>query len=144
MRTLLLALIVGITLAVQPATLAAQSGPDRYQAHLSPLPATGATVRTITGSGSVTATLQGSRLTIDGTFAGLAGPATEANIRLAPKAIRGPVVFTLDVTKATSGRVTGTVDLTPAQVEDLRNDRLYVQIHSEAAAEGSVRGWLLR
>jgi hypothetical protein len=119
-------------------------GPDASRAHLSPLPATGGTVRTITGSGSVTAILQGTRLTIDGTFAGLAGPATEANLRQAPKAIRGPALFDLEVTKAPSGRVTGTVELTPSQIDDLRNERLYVQIHSEAAAEGSVRGWLLR
>jgi hypothetical protein len=124
-------------------SLGAQSG-DRFQARLSPLPVTGATVNTITGSGSVTATLTGRRLTIEGTFAGLAGPATMANLRRAPKAMRGPELFALTVTKDTSGRVTGAVDLTPEQVEDLRGGRLYVQIHSDRAPDGSIRGWLLR
>ena len=117
---------------------------DKYQARLSPLPVTGGTVNTITGVGSVIATLSGSRLSIDGTFSGLAGPATTANIRRAPRAMRGEVIAEMTVPKATSGQLKATVDLTPNQVEDLRAGRLYVQIHSEAAPDGSIRGWLLK
>ena len=117
---------------------------DKFQARLSPLPVTGATVNTITGVGSLTATLNGSRLAIDGDFKGLAGPATAANIRRAPRAMRGDVIAELQVPKATSGRLTATVDLTPSQIADLRAGNLYVQIHSEPAPDGSIRGWLLK
>jgi hypothetical protein len=122
----------------------AAQGADRYKARLSPLPVTGATVNTITGSGSVTAALQGAKLTIDGTFEGLSGAATSANLRRGPKAIAGPAVFDLEVTKASSGTVKGSVDLSADQVEDLKAGRLYVQIHSERAPDGSIRGWLLK
>jgi expansin (peptidoglycan-binding protein) len=105
---------------------------------------TGATVNTVTGSGSVTATLDGSKLTVQGTFEGLSGSATVANIRRGPKAIPGPVVFDLEVTKASSGTVSGAFDLKPDQVADLKDGRLYVQIHSERAPDGSIRGWLLK
>jgi hypothetical protein len=114
-----------------------------FRARLSPLPVTGATVNTITGAGSATATLQGSRLVIEGTFSGLAGPATSAAVRRGPKAVPGPVVAEFTVPSAPSGRFTATIDLSPADVEGLRTEQLYVQIHSERAPEGSIRGWLL-
>ncbi|HKT80201.1 MAG TPA: CHRD domain-containing protein [Vicinamibacterales bacterium] len=118
---------------------------DKYKARLSPLGVTGATVNTITGSGSVTATLQGTKLTIEGTFDGLTGSATTANIRRALKALAGPVVFEItELTKASKGTIAGTFELKPDQVEDLKAGRLYVQIHSERAPEGSIRGWLLK
>ena len=104
---------------------------------------TGATVNTITGAGTVTATLQGSRLAIEGTFSGLTGPATSANVRRGAKAMPGPVVFELTVPAATSGRFSTTLDLSPADVDSLRSEQLYIQIHSERAPEGSIRGWLL-
>jgi hypothetical protein len=136
-------LAAGLLVAVAGLTSVGAQAGDKFHARLSPLPVTGATVSTIAGVGSVTATLSGSRLTIDGTFSGLAGPATVANVRRAPKAMRGPELFELTVTKDTNGRVSGAVDLTPEQVEDLRAGRLYVQIHSDRAPEGSIRGWLL-
>jgi hypothetical protein len=117
---------------------------DAYKARLSPLGVTGATVNTITGVGSITATLVGTSLSVEGTFEGLTGNATEANVRRGPKGIPGPSIANLEVTKASSGKVSGTVTLTAEQVEDLRAGRLYVQVHSERALEGSIRGWLLK
>ena len=134
---------IALLLTAVAAGLGAQGG-DKYQVWFSPLPVTGGTVNTITGKGTATATLTGTRLSIDGTFSGLAGPATTANIRRGPKAIPGPVIFELTVPKETSGRITGAVDLTPAQVDDLRAGRLYVQIHSDRAPDGSILGWILK
>ncbi len=125
-------------------SIVAAQGRDAYKTRLSPLGVTGATVNTTTGVGSITATLEGTRLTIEGTFEGLTGNATEANVRRGPKGIPGPSIANLEVTKASSGRVNGTVTLTPDQVADLLAGRLYVQVHSERALEGSIRGWLLK
>jgi hypothetical protein len=102
---------------------------------------------TIAGTGSLTATLQGKQLTIQGTFEGLRSPATTVQIRRGPKGIRGPVVANLTdltVTKAQKGSVSGTLELTPDQIADLRNGRLYVQIQSERAPDGNLWGWLLQ
>jgi hypothetical protein len=48
------------------------------------------------------------------------------------------------VTKAEKGTVSGTVELSPDQIEDLRNGRLYVQIQSQGAPDGNLWGWLLK
>ena len=122
----------------------AQGKPEQFKARLAPLGVTGATVNTTTGSGTATATLDGSRLTVQGTFAGLTGAATAANVRRGPKAIPGPIVFELEFTKASSGTVKGSFELNAAQIEDAKGGRLYIQIHSERAPDGSIRGWLLK
>jgi hypothetical protein len=104
-----------------------------------------ATMRaTVAGSGSVSARLMGSRLTVSGLFEGLLSRATIAQIRQsAVTGVRGPAVLDLTVTQATNGKIEGSFDLTPDQVERLRKGRLYVQLHSEKAPDGNLWGWLL-
>ena len=121
----------------------AQSG-DTFKARLSPVPINVSMLSTIAGTGSLTATLKGKQLTVDGTFEGLRSPATTVQIRRGPKGLRGPVVFELTATHAEKGTVSGTVELTPDQIEDLRNGRLYVQIQSQGAPDGNLWGWLLK
>ena len=124
--------------------LSAQGHPEVYKARLSPLGVTNATVATTTGAGAVTATLTGTRLAIEGTFEGLTGVATAANLRRGPKGIPGPIAAGIEFPKSSSGKLSQTIELTPEQVADLRAGRLYLQIHSERAPEGSIRGWLLK
>ena len=90
--------------------------------------------------------LQQRELTITGTFEGLRSPATTAQLRRGPKGIRGPAILDLDLTisKATKGTLSGSVELTPDQIADLRNGMLYVQLQSERAPDGNLWGWLLR
>jgi hypothetical protein len=120
----------------------AQTG-ETFKARLSPVPIDATMMSTVAGSGSVTAALAGKQLTVTGTFEGLRSPATSAQIRRGPKAIRGPAIFDLIVSKAAKGTISGSVELTPEQVADLRNGRLYVQIQSERAPDGNLWGWLL-
>jgi len=119
---------------------------EMFKARLSPVPINISMMSTIAGSGSLTATLQGKQLTIQGSFEGLRSPATTAQIRRGPKGIRGPVIpnFELAVTKAEKGTVSGTLELTPDQIADLRNGRWYLQIQSERAPDGNLWGWLLK
>jgi hypothetical protein len=133
--------LAAAALAVWPAVAATQ-GPTNFRGRLSPVPVAAASPN-ITGVGSVTATLSGTKLTIAGTFEGLASPATLAKLHRAPKGIRGPAVFDLTVTPGTSGKISATLDLTPAQAEDLARERFYVQVHSEKAPDGNLWGWLL-
>jgi hypothetical protein len=104
-----------------------------------------ATMRaTVAGSGSVSGRLTGSRFLVTGSFEGLLSPATMAQVRRSPvTGVRGPAVFDLTVTKAASGTISGSFDLTPVQIEDLRKGRFYVQLHSEKAPDGNLWGWLL-
>ena len=122
----------------------AQSG-ETFKARLSTVPVDATMLPTITGSGSLKAGLAGNKLTISGTFEGLRSPATRASIHVGPqKGIRGPAAHDLVVTKDKTGSITGSVELSPSEIEDLRNGRLYVQIDSERAPDGNLWGWLLR
>jgi hypothetical protein len=116
-----------------------------FRARLTPV-AIDATMRAnVTGSGSLTAALLGSKLTVDGRFAGLRGPATVAHIHQGPvTGVRGPAILDLSVSKAASGAISGSFSLTPEQIESLDKGRWYVQIHSEKAPDGNLWGWLLK
>ena len=137
------AALAGVSL---PAT--AQSG-DKFTARLGWVPTAGAADRAnVTGKGSATGTLSGRKLTISGTFEGLAAPATVARLHQGvAKGARGAAIVDLTVAKAASGALSGSVDLTAAQVDALRQGKLYIQLHSEkgVAPDGSnLWGWFLK
>lgn len=116
-----------------------------FRARLSPVAIDAAMRATVTGSGSLTAALTGSKLTVSGKFEGLRGPATVAHIHQGSvTGVRGPAILELTVSKAASGVISGSFDLTPEQVESLDKGRWYVQIHSVKAPGGNLWGWLLK
>ena len=120
------------------------SGQSRtFTARLSPVPITVAMQDAVAGVGSVTATLTGNRLTIDGKFEGLRSPVTVARIHMAPRAMRGPAIADLKVSSGTSGTLSGSVELTGDQRQALEKSALYIQVHSERAPEGNLWGWLV-
>jgi CHRD domain len=139
--TALFALVAAFLLS-SPSSLSAQAG-KAYRARLSPVPLDQAMMATIAGTGSATATLTGTKLTITGTFDGLKSPATIVQIHKAQRGVRGPAILDLQATKGTSGTISGTVDLNPQQLQDLQNSRLYIQLHSEKAPDGNLWGWLM-
>ncbi len=115
-----------------------------YSARLTPVPIDAAMRATVSGMGSASATLAGTKLSITGSFEGLRTPATMAQIHQGPvTGVRGAAILDLTVSKATDGSISGSFDLTPAQVESLRKGRLYIQVHSEKAPDGNLWGWLL-
>lgn len=120
-------------------------GPETYKLRLTPVSMDAAMKVNIAGSGSGSALLTGNRLTVTGTFGGLLSPATTAQVhRGSATGVRGPVIFDLTVSRAVAGTLTGSVDLTASQEEDLRKGRLYIQIASEKAPDGNLWGWLLK
>jgi hypothetical protein len=128
--------------ALLPGSPLQAQGAKTYKTRLSPMPVP-AYQPTIVGSGSITATLTGTKLAISGTFEGLATPATVARLHKSPKpGIRGPVLFELTVSKGTNGTISGAFDLSAAQVQELGQSRYYVQLHSEKAPDGNLWGWL--
>src|ERR1700688_4601393 len=147
-RSAALATFLMAALSALAAASAAQNGQnaEKFKARLSPVPINISMMSTVAGTGSLTATLQGKQLTIQGTFEGLRSPATTVQIHRGPKGIPGPAIvdLILTVTKAEKGSVSGTLELTPDQIADLRNGRLYLQIQSERAPDGNLWGWLLK
>ena len=113
-----------------------------YRARLSPMPTTPQTVTDITGEGEVILTLNGNALSVEGNFSGMSSATTMGHIHNGPPAQPGPVVHRLEVTAASTGNISAELELTDEQVSALRNNELYVQIHSENNAPGELRGWI--
>ena len=113
-----------------------------YRARLSPMPTTPQTVTDITGGGEVILTLNGNALSVEGNFSGISSATTMGHIHNGPPAQPGPVVHRLEVTAAPNGNISAELELTDEQVSALRNNELYVQIHSENNAPGELRGWI--
>jgi hypothetical protein len=132
-----------VCLTVLCAAPIAQGG-RTFKARLSPVPIDVTMQSTVAGTGTVTALLVGSKLTINGTFENLRSPATIAKLHRSPaRGVRGPELFDLTVSHETSGSIAGAFDVTPQQAADLQSGRLYVQLHSEKAPDGNLWGWLL-
>jgi hypothetical protein len=118
---------------------------EKYKVRLSTVPMDGGMRDAVAGTGTAAVVLAGTKLTITGTFQGLRSPATAAHLhRGLARGVRGAPVAELTVSKGTDGTITGSVDLTPDQLQALRRGQLYVQISSEKAPDGNLWGWLLR
>jgi CHRD domain len=134
-----------VALALGSATTA--QGTKTFTGRLAPVPIDIPMQATVSGSGSVSAVLSGTTLTITGVYDGLKSPATIIQVHKSPiRGVRGPVLFDLKASpgsSATSGTISGSIDLLPAQITDLEKGRLYVQLHSEKAPDGNLWGWLL-
>ena len=134
--------------------LAGQGGDkgDKYTARLGWVPITGQDRANVTGKGTATATLSGTKLALSGMFEGLAAPATIARLyRGVAKGARSPegtpAIADLTITKATSGTISGSANLAPIDLDALKQGKLYIQVHSEkgVAPDGSnLWGWLIK
>jgi hypothetical protein len=125
------------------ATVAPGAQSPQYRARLSVVPIDVPQQSTVAGVGAATAVLKGSTLTVNGTFSGLKTPATIVRVLRSPKpGMRGVPIGDLTATQETSGTISGSIELTKAQVDDLAAGRLYVQLHSQKAPDGNLWGWL--
>jgi hypothetical protein len=117
---------------------------DDFKARLSPVPIDSTNSATTTGVGSATARLDGTTLKLSGSFSGLHGPATTAQLHLGvATGVRGPAIADFPVPQAPSGSFTAELKITAEQADALRRGRVYHQIHSSSAPDGNLWGWLL-
>jgi hypothetical protein len=117
-----------------------------YETVLGPTPIDHTSNAKLTGDGAVIATLSGDTLTITGAFKGLSAPATDAHVMMGEGiGIPGDPILTLTAGQAVSGNISGTFNLSRAQLAALRNGRLYIQVNSQIgpAPGGNLWGWLL-
>lgn len=136
--------LAGLTIV---ATAALAQDANVFGVRLDWVPISGAERNDVSGSGSATARLSRSRLSIEGCFEGLPAEATQASLHQGvATGARGPAIAELEVTHAASGTISGTVDLTREQREALVAGHLYIQIHAArgVAPDNAVLwGWLL-
>ena len=96
-----------------------------------------------TGNGTVTVTFDPTtkRITWDGTYSGLSGPATGAHFQGPAEPGKNAVVV-VTITPATSP-LQGSATLTDAQAVNLMAGRWYVNIYTKAHEGGELRGQLV-
>ena len=115
---------------------------DNYQTDIGPTPKNGNTGANAQGRGTVLATLDNNRFTLQGKFAGLSSPATQARLRIGNvMGGTGPAIGDLKVAQAQSGEISGTFTLTPDQIAALKLGKLYVILDSQSAPKGNLWGW---
>jgi hypothetical protein len=137
--------IAALTAVLLIPLIAVAQNQETYKVRIAPVARDVAMQKNVAGAGSATATLSGNKLTITGTFEGLPSAATKAAIhRGLTTGVRGSPFLDLSVTKAAKGSISGSFDLTPEQVQYLKQGKLYIQIDSEKAPEGTLWGWLLK
>lgn len=118
-------------------------GQETYKTRLSAIAADGKSRPDLAGIGAASAVLSGSKLNVTGTFEGLKTPATSAKIHSGVvMGGRGPAIRDLTISKATSGNISGSLDLNAQEVDSLKKGKLYVQIYSEKPPDGTLWGWL--
>jgi hypothetical protein len=126
------------------ALIGAAAPPATIQFRLSPGPRLVGTRAESSGVGTVTAVLQGSKLTLKGSFSGLLAVPTAAHLAMGSlPGVRGPVIADLAVSPGTNGTLSGTVQLNSDQLAALRKGGLYVEIDSDKAPEGDLWGWIM-
>ena len=122
----------------------AHAADAQFFSTLDPAPMTLATRGDVAGTGSITAELTGDRLTVQGSFSGLASPATKAQLRSGSMTgVPGDAFADLTVSPAESGTLSGALTLRPVQRKALLGGAIYVQIDSVKAPDGTLRAWLL-
>jgi CHRD domain len=118
-----------------------------FGARLDWVPISGAERNDVAGTGSVSATLSRSRLSLTGCFEGLPAAATRASLHQGvATGARGPAIADLMITTSAAGTLSGAVDLTREQRAALLAGQLYIQLHAErgVAPDNAVLwGWLL-
>jgi hypothetical protein len=118
--------------------------PTTIQFRLSPGPRLVGTRADRSGVGTVAAVLDGSKLTLKGSFSGLLAVPTAAHLAMGSlPGVRGPVIADLTISPETSGTLSGTVELDSSQIVALHKGGLYVEIDSAKAPEGDLWGWIM-
>ena len=133
----IVSLVAAMFFAAAPAIAA-----DNYQTDIGPTPKNGRQGANVQGRGTVLATLDNNRFSLQGKFSGLSSPATEARLHMGNvMGGTGPAIGALKVAQAQSGEISGTFTLTPGQVAALKLGKLYVMLDSQSAPTGNLWGW---
>src|SRR5690348_1318832 len=97
-----------------------------YEAELDPAPFDATNRADVIGSiGNVAATLDGSTLTVKGSFSNFTSPATNGSFRIGlAKGVPGDAIGSLTVEHARQGTFSGTIKLNAAQLAALKRQSL--------------------
>lgn len=119
-------------------------GADVYASRLTAVAYDGAMRANVQGDGHVSATLNGSSLTVSGEFMALPSAATSVKLYSGPGiGVPGDAILDLALSGQSQGTISGTVKLNAKQLTALKQGHVYVQLNSQKAPDGNLWGWLL-
>ena len=122
----------------------AASAADVFASRLTAVAYDGAMRANVQGDGHVSATLNGSSLTVTGEFTALPSSATNVKLYSGPGiGVPGDAILDLQLSGQNQGSISGTVKLNSRQLAALKQGHVYVQLNSQKAPEGNLWGWLL-
>ena len=122
----------------------AASAADVFASRLTAVAYDGAMRANVQGDGHVSATLNGSSLTVTGEFTALPSSATNVKLYSGPGiGVPGDAILDLQLSGQDQGSISGTVKLNARQLAALKQGHVYVQLNSQKAPEGNLWGWLL-
>jgi hypothetical protein len=115
-----------------------------YDTELDPVPFDASNRAIVIDSiGNASATLNGSTLSVSGSFSNFTSPAIGGSVGIGlAKGVPGDAIGSLTADHATSGHFSGSVKLSSDQVAALKKQAIYIRIDSEKASDGNVQGWL--
>ena len=122
----------------------AASAADVYASRLTAVAYDGAIRANVQGDGHVSATLNGSSLTVSGDFTAL--PSAASSVKLYSGSgigVPGDAILDLQLSGQNQGTISGTVKLNGRQLAALKQGHVYVQLNSQKAPDGNLWGWLL-
>lgn len=93
--------------------------------------------------GTVTVEVRGDSIYVTGKFSGLSSPYAASHIHKGGKDENGQPIITLEPTidpNRTSGSFDGSYQLQQSQLSALKNDSLYVNVHTDKYQHGEIRG----
>jgi CHRD domain len=135
-RIVLVAFIVGLSLSFAQAQIIPITVPLSGDQEVPPVVTAG------TGTGILSVNLATREISGTVTFAQLSTVTTEGHVHSGAEGVNGPIIITLTGgLGVTAGTMTlpATI-LTPAQLNALRNDNLYLNIHTTTNPNGEIRG----
>lgn len=117
---------------------------QNYGTRLTAVAYDGAMRANVQGDGRVSASLDGNKLTLSGTFLALPSSATGARLYSGPGiGVPGAAILDLQITGQNEGTLSGNFVLSARQLAALKLGHVYVQINSQKAPDGNLWGWLL-
>ena len=135
---------IAFSVAFLLAGLSTADAADIYATRLTAVAYDGAMRANVQGDGHVSASLNGSMLTVQGDFTDLPSAATSVKLYSGPGiGVPGGAIMDLTVSGQTGGTVSGTVSLSSTQLAELKRGQVYIQINSLKAPDGNLWGWLL-
>jgi hypothetical protein len=122
----------------------AAAAADVYASRLTAVAYDGAMRANVQGDGHVSATLNGSSLTVTGDFTALPSAATSVKLYSGPGiGVPGDAILDLQLSGQSQGTISGTVKLSGKQLTALKQGHVYLQLNSQKAPDGNLWGWLL-